>query len=208
MMAFSVQQTQRRLQIVGTVGILVAAGASFLVVEPILGGGGPAATLAMYNVSFMDMTGAGPGASGSARFFTTAQETIAVDQANITQVVFHISYTDNSISPIFNPAVTVTIQGPEGSGGGTTSVPGSGSADVQVAVNNLVPANQTVEASSSEDALAQATADAANTTLGMGDWMVSIDVGAPLAGRIRPSGSISYTIALDIMYFEGSAERL
>jgi hypothetical protein len=208
MMAFSIQQTQRRLQIVGVAGIVLAAGSSFLIVEPILGGGSAGGALAMYNVSFIEVAGAGAGASGSASFLSSAQATVPVDQANLTQLIFHISYTDNSFSPLFNPAVTVTILGPEGSGGGSGSVPPGQTADIQVTINNLVPANQTLEATSTEEALSKATGDSANATIGMGDWMVTVDVGAPLAGRIRPSGTISYTIALDMTYFEGTAERL
>jgi hypothetical protein len=77
-----------------------------------------------------------------------------------------------------------------------------------VAVNNEVPLNGTVEATSPEEAVGKATGDVENATIGVGDWTVTIDVGAPLAGRIRPSGSITYTINVETKYFAGNAERV
>lgn len=206
MMAYSVQQTQRKLQTLGIVGIVAAAALSLIAVAPALGGGGASGSVSSYLVNYTLMEGSGQGASGSAPFLQTTTVSIPVDQVNLTKVTFHVSYQDNSISPLFNPTVTVTVQGPDGGGTSGTVSPGQ-NAMFEVPVNNLVPENQTVDATSPDEALQKAVGGDVNSTLGVGDWSVEIDVGAPLGGRIRPSGTITYTITLDFSYFEGIAEK-
>ncbi len=208
MMAFSIEQTQRKVRTLGVALLVAAAALGMITVAPILGGGSSGPATALYNVTFMSMNGSAPGASGSAGFLSSADVPITIDQPNLTLVTFHISYTDNSISPLFNPAVTATIVGPDGSGGGQGSVSPGQTLNVPITVNNAVPDNATVEATSPDDAVGRATGNETNSSLGMGDWSVTLDVGAPLAGRIRPSGTISYTISVDVMYFEGNATRL
>lgn len=207
MMAFSVQQTQRKLQTLGIVGIIAAAALSLVTVAPVLVGGGPGPSVSAYLVNFTLVDASGQGASGSAPFLQTTDVNIPVDHANLTAVSFNVSYVDNSVSPLFNPAVTVTVQGPAGAGGTSGPVQPGATATFQVAVNNMVPENQSVDAASADEALQKALGDSGNTTLGMGDWTVSLDVGAPLGGRIRPSGTITYTITLDFTYFDAVAEK-
>jgi hypothetical protein len=208
MMAFSHQDLQRKLRTYGAVGLIVAAAGSFVVVEQALGGGGGGASVALYNVTFMINNGTGEGASGNAAFRSTATVQIPISQVNLTMVTFSMTYQDNSVSPLFNPAVNVAVQGPEGAGGATGSVSPGQPLVMPVAVNNEVPLNGTVEATSPEEAVGKATGDVENATIGVGDWTVTIDVGAPLAGRIRPSGSITYTINVETKYFAGNAERV
>ncbi|HEX9710471.1 MAG TPA: hypothetical protein VGB42_10975 [Candidatus Thermoplasmatota archaeon] len=207
MMAFSVQGLQRKVQTIGAAGIIVAAALSLVAVGPVLGGGPPATQVGLYNVTFPISNGTAQGSSGSAGFFSMAEAAVTIDQANLTMVIMHISYVDNSLSPLFNPAVTATIQGPDNSGSATGPVPPGQTADFIIAINNDVPPNTTLQAGSPEEAIDQATPDDTNTTAGMGEWTVTLDVGAPLAGRVRPSGSITYTITVDIQYFEGAAEK-
>lgn len=207
MMAYSVQETQRKLQTLGAVGIIAAAALSLVAVGPALAGGPPPSSLSLYNVTYALNNGSAEGSSGSADFFSTADAMVEVVQANLTLVIMHISYTDNSLSPLFNPAVTVTIAGPVDTQGTTGQLSASGPTDFMLAVPNEIPTNTTIQASSPEAAIDQATPDDANATIGMGQWTITFDVGSPPGGRIRPSGTITYTIVVDIQYFVAAASK-
>lgn len=195
---------QRTIQVWATVGIVVFGAMSFVVGSAILSSSAPSAPHHTYNVTFSNFTNGATGASGQAPMRTTTDVDVEVTGSNITAVVFMVTYTDNSISPLFNPSVTVTVTGPNGTGSATGSVP-AGGAQITVAVPNKMPANQTVEATSETDALGQAVGNASDPELGNGAWKVSLNVGSPLGGIFRPSATISYTIDLSIEFFAGSA---
>jgi hypothetical protein len=165
------------------------------------GGGGTSS--ASYLVSYSNGTQSLSGASGNAPLRTTTDIAVEVTLTNLTNVTFHISYQDNTISPLFNPAVTATITGPGGAGTATDSVTAQG-VDITVTIPNTMPGNATVDAASPEEALAKA-ATGNNATLGTGEWTVALQVGSPLGPR--PGGSITYDISIEVEYFVGTATR-
>ncbi len=201
------QSAQLTIRIWATALIVVFGAAGVFVGGEALGPHGGSGAVYSYNVTFMNMTDSLPGASGQAPQRTTTEVEVTVTGSNITAVVFIISYVDNTVSPIFNPAVTATITGPNGTGTETGSVP-AGGAEITVAVPNEKPANQTLEADSEADALAIAAGNSTDPMLGTGSWTVSLNVGSPLGGIFRPSASITYTIDIEVEYFVGSATRV
>ncbi len=198
---------QRTIQVWATVGIVVFGAMSFVVGTAILSGSAPHAAVRAYNVTFANFTDTLPGVSGSAPQRTTTDIDVPVMGSNLTAVTFLISYVDNTISPLFNPAVTATITGPNGTGSMTGSVP-AGGAQITVPVPNVMPGNQTVEASTEADALAIALGNSSDPTLGVGSWKVSLNVGSPLGGFLRPGATITYTIDLEVAFFAGVAKPI
>ena len=196
---------QRTIQVWATVGVVVFGSMSFVVGTAILSGSAPPAALRAYNVTFANFTDSLTGASGQAPQRATTEVEVTVTGSNITYVIFSITYVDNTVSPLFNPAVTATITGPNGTGSATGSVP-AGGADFTVAVPNEKPANQTVEAASEAEALAEAAGNLTDPDLGTGRWTVSLDVGSPLGGLLRPGATITYSIDLAVWFFSGSAK--
>lgn len=197
---------QRTIRVWAIVGLVVFGSLSVFVGTTALAGTPHAGGRFMYNVTFMMANKTEPGGAGTAPYLQTTDVTVKISGENITNVSFEISWTDQSFSPFTNPSVSATITGPNGTGTQSGRVNPSGS-KLSVAVPNEMPANATVEASSEADALAKVAINGTNSTLGSGDWTVSLQVGAALGGRIR-QGSVSYTIAVQVDYFVGSAKRL
>jgi hypothetical protein len=195
---------QATLRTQGAMVLAIAVIASLVVGTQALSAPGPGGGTFPYNVSYQSMTGDEPGSSGSAPLSTTTDVKIALTATNLTNVTFTVSWTDNTISPFFNPTVTATVTGPNGTGTTTDRVANAGT-DLTVTVPNEMPANSTVQAGSPEEALAKASAGN-NATLGTGEWTVSLTVGKPLGPR--PNGSISYTVDIKTEYFVGTAARV
>ncbi len=198
---------QRTIQVWATAGIVVFAAMSFVVGTAMLSGSAPQAAQRAYNVTFMNQTASLQGTSGSAPQRTTTSVDLTVNGSNITGVTFTLSYVDNSISPLFNPSVTATITGPNGTGSMTGSVPAGGT-KITVPVPNVMPANQTVEASGEADALSTAVGNSTDPSLGEGGWTVSLKVGSPLGGIFRPGATITYSIDIEVAFFVGTAKPI
>jgi hypothetical protein len=199
------------LRIVAVATLVVLTPLSFIVVGPVIAGPSNHPSLAVYNVTFVKVNGTMPGNSGSASYSSTINEMIAVNGTNLTAVIFTISYVDQSRSPFTNPAVSATITAPNG-----TVVNGSGSS-IPVSANGvtvvfvlpvMVPANATVEATSEEEAIAKAAGGSTNATAGTGDWIITLDIGSAAFGRFRPTGGITYTIAVAVTGFQGKATKI
>lgn len=199
--AFASAQATLRAQ--GTIILVVCIAASLFVGVEALGPHGGSAGKYLYNVSYQNATDSMGGPTGTAPLRTTTDVTVVLVYSNLTNVTFTISWMDQTISPFFNPAVSATITGPNGTGSTTNRVATTGTA-FSIPITNSMPANATVEAGSEEEALATAGADN-NATLGSGSWTVSLDVGSPLGPR--PGGSISYSIEIEVEYFMGTAVR-
>jgi len=202
---------QRKLRIAAVAVILVGGSGSLIVVGPVLAGPAHHPNMATYNVSFFTVNGTETGASGSANYLSTVTEHVKINGTNLTFVVFKISYTDQSLSPLTNPSVRATITPPNGTvvNGTTASIPVmSSGTSIILGLPNNIPANATVEASSEAEAIAKAGGDPANATAGSGDWTVDLQVGAAAFGRIRPSGSITFTIAVEVQGYEGKATKV
>jgi hypothetical protein len=205
MVAPDIQAIQRKITVMGVIGLVAAAAISTVVVLPsIHTQGGPAATL-VFNVTFANQTGEGPSASGTIPYRQSQDTMVEVMHGNLTTVTFSVTYQDNSISPFTNPAVSVMITGPDGAGSGGGSVPAAGNV-FDIVLPNEAPENQTVEASSETEALAMATGGANNTTVGSGEWTLAFTVGSALGPR--PQGSIMYTVSVSYSYYEGRAQRV
>ena len=199
--AFASAQATLRTQ--GTIVLVVCVVASLFVGVEALGPHGPAAGKYLFNVSYKNETAALTGSSGTAPLRTTTDVTVAIALENMTMVNFTISWMDQTFSPFFNPSVTATIAGPNGTGSTTNRVATAGTS-FAIPITNAMPDNSTVEAGSADEALAMA-GSSNNATLGTGDWKVSLQVGSPLGPR--PGGTISYSIEVKVDYFEGTAAR-
>jgi hypothetical protein len=207
MNAEAILSAQKTIRVLAVALIVVGGIGGTIVVAPALGGGHQGTPMHLYNVTFIMLNATGEGSSGSAGYRSTEVVLISLNGTNITGVNFTVSFQDNSVSPATDPAVDVMIQGPNGTGSASGRI--SGGSDVYVvAVPNDPPANTTIEATDEADAVAKAGGNQTNASLGSGEWTVTIDVGAPLFGRIRVGGSISYTVEVAIVYFAGKAEKV
>jgi hypothetical protein len=185
--------------------MVVCAAGSVVVGTVLLTGAPPTAAHHRYNVTFMAQNDSLTGTSGSAPLRTTTDVSVKVAGKNITAVNFTVTWQDQSISPLFDPAVTASIAGPNGTGSTTGRVASRGTS-LTVALPTSVPANTTVEASSEQQAIEMAGGSDLNATLGTGDWTVSLQVGGPIGPR--PGGSIAYAIAVQVEYYIGTAKPL
>ena len=197
---------QKTLRVWAVAAIVVCAAGSLVVGTVLLTSGGSTVSHHLYNVTFMVDNKTLTGVSGTAPLRTTTPVLVKVGGENITAVNFTISWQDQSISPLFNPAVSATISGPNGTGASKMVSVSTRGTSFLIPLNNTVPANATVEAQNEGDALNQAGGTDMNATIGMGDWTVSLKVGGPIGPR--PGGSIAYSIAVEIEYFVGTAKPL
>lgn len=203
----AIQSAQKTIRVIGVALMVIGGIGGTVVIGPALGGGTANTQVHAYNVTFIAMNGTGPSATGSGDYFSTVPVSIGINMSNLTVVTFTVSFQDNSLSPLTNPAVTVTISGPNGTGTSTGSANSAGVA-FPILVNNIPPANATVDASSEGEAIAKAAGNMTDGSLGSGDWTVTLDIGATFFGRIRPQSSITYSIEVAFEYFEGKATTI
>jgi hypothetical protein len=197
----SAQATVRAYGIV--LVIVFGSAVAFVGGEAIGPHGGGGGGTGHWNVAFANASDSLAGATGNAALRSTTDVMVTVNATFITNVTFAITYRDNTISPLFNPAVSATITGPGGAGTASGSVPAAG-AEITVTVPNVMPENATVEAATPEEA-AEKAAPGNNMTLGSGEWTVSLQVGSPLGPR--PGGSITYDISVEVAYFIVTVSR-
>ncbi len=188
------------------VAVLVVIAAAVAV--PALLSSTPTSTVVhLYNVTFTAGSDSGPSKSGTVPYFETATETFESTTRNLVGIWIDASYQDQSTSPLTDPQVGFVFSGPEDMDAGpwVILVPPSGWTGVLL-VDNAVPDNSTVNATSPEEAITLVTEGMINETLGVGEWSVVVDVGAAAGGRVRP-GSISYSldIRFDFVTVEATA---
>jgi hypothetical protein len=197
---------QKTLRVWAVGAMIVCAAGSVVVGTVLLTSGAPSVSHHLFNVTFWLKNATLTGASGTAPLRTTTPVLVKVAGENITAVNITITWQDQSISPLFNPAVSATISGPNGTGASKSGPVSTRGTSFLVPINTTVPSNTTTEASNADDAINMAGGSDLNATLGSGDWSVSLKVGGPIGPR--PGGSIAYTIAVQIEYFVGTAKPL
>lgn len=166
--------------LIGIVGavILVAAMAGVFWYEGANAGG---AGSQRFDVQWSTATMDGPTVEGETQEGESTDETVELTTANITEVSFTLSWSDDVGDP---DTFRITVTSPDGSLMNSTE---GDSGEIRVAfpgVNDLPP-EKTVLADSEEDARAQ-LADQHTKTLGQGEWQVTIELVE--AGDFDPTG--------------------
>jgi len=189
--------------------VVCVVAATAVVVPTVLSSPPPSPALRLYNVTFAVSSAGGPTLDGTVPYLETETLFFMSQAQNMTGFDVVASYQDQSNSPLTDPSVSFSFYPPEGTDGPfplVLIVPASGWEGF-VPAGNPVPENVTVNATSPEGAVGQATEGIVNETNGMGQWTVEVQVGAAAGGRVR-SGSISFSIAIEILFLEIEATAI
>jgi hypothetical protein len=110
---------------------------------------------------------------------------------NVTAFSYTIAWTDESLTPLSDPSVDVSVAAPGGQSAAEDNVPTQGQTIV-VRVGER-PSDVSVMATSSADAIAKASRMAGNSSDAMGTWKISITVKPPSSRTPMASADITYT---------------
>lgn len=134
----------------------------------------------------------------------------AVHLQSLNMVFVCLSWTDNSMSPLSDPAVMFEVTpanlvDAEGNpvAPKRTSVPPGGGC-LYFVVNELPP-NRTVEASSGQEAIDLASASSIDSHAGSGEWEVLISAASARGEKLHPAASVSYTLEFRYQTIVGTA---
>ena len=146
--------------------------------------------------------------SGTLPYDVYGHHQFNVSEPFLTAVTVRLEWQDLGRTPAQDPYVNLWFEFADDRNLSAIDEIQAPGGSISVEVVNPVPASATVAAAGEDEAIAMAMSSANNTTVGVGEWRVTVSTQAPSDVRPFVGGEVSYRVWVTLTFYKPQATRV